>query len=192
MVVSCLVRRTLAVLAVLAVLALLGALATGAAGAAPPGGATPAAPLGRSSHVAYGGCPAADVILTVTLPQRAFAPGQLVTYQVRLHNIGRRACGPSDGATPSATPVEALLGACAAIPVDIENAQGHNVYPGPQAIACPALLGPRLPAHRSVSATGTWDLRQGAGRPALRAVPVPRGTYQLVVDDEVRLPIVLP
>ena len=188
MVVSCLVRPTPLLLAVAALSA---ALATGTAGAAPPGAVPSAAALSRSAHVAYGGCPAADVVLTVTLGERTFAPGQLVTYQVRLRNLGRRACGPRDGATPSASPVRTLLGACSAIPVDIEDPQGRNVFPGPQAIACPALLGPRLPARRSVTATGTWDQRQDAGRPALRAAPVPPGTYRLVVDDEVRLPIVL-
>ncbi len=188
MVLCCLMRRALLVLAVPA---LLGALATGTAGTATRSAASTAGPLSRSAHVAYEGCPAADVVLTVTLPYRTFAPGQLVTYQVRLHNLGGRACGPSDGATPSASPVGTLLGACSALPVDIENAQGRNVFPGSEAVACPALLGPRLPARGNVTATGTWDQRQGAGRPALRAVPAPRGTYHLVVDDEVRLPIVL-
>ena len=85
-----------------------------------------------------------------------------------------------------------LLGACSEIPVDVENARGGDVYPGPQAIACPALLGPRLRAHQTRPVTGTWDQVQGAGRPTLRATPVPRGTYRLVVDGKVELPIVLP
>jgi hypothetical protein len=180
-------RRALLALAAPAVSAVL---VTGAA-AASPGGQTTAAPLSRSVHVAYGGCPARDVILTVTVPRRAFAPGQLVTYQVGLHNLSGRGCGPVDGASPSG-PVTALLGPCSEIPVDIVNARGLVVDPGPQAIACPALLGPRIPAHGRVSTTGTWDQRQGAGRPALRATPVPRGMYHLVVDDKVSLPIVLP
>jgi len=189
---SCMVHRALCALCALATLA---TGVTGAVAAAPPGAApaaAPAAPVSRSAHVAYGGCPAGDVILTVTLPRRVFAPRQLVTYQVSLHNRSARACGPRHGPTPSGSPVKALLGACSEIPVDIEDARGLDVYPGPQAIACPELLGPRLPAHQTVSTTGTWDQMQGGGRPALRATPVQRGTYHLVVDNTVRLPIVLP
>jgi hypothetical protein len=182
-------RRALLVLAVLATPA---GLPSGAvAGAAAPTPATSPA-LSRSAHVAYGGCPAGDVTLTVTLPRRAFAPRQPVTYQVSLHNRSGRACGPAAGRTaPNGAPVQALLGPCSALPVDIEDAGGFDVDPGPQAIACPALLGPRLPAHHTVSVTGTWDQVQGSGRPALRATTVHRGTYDLIVDHAVRLSIVL-
>ena len=188
------VRRALVVLVVVLVVSASfvtpGAPAQAAIAAAPM--TAPAAMVSRSTPVAYGGCAAGDVVLTVTLSRRVFAPRQLVTYGVSVHNRSMRACGPSDGPAPSRGPVNDLLvGACSQIPLEIENAQGLDVYPGPQAIACPALLGPRLSPHQTVRTTGTWDQVQGSGRPALRPTTVPRGTYHLVVDHTIRLPIVL-
>lgn len=188
------VRRVpLAVAAVAAALVTLVAAPTRGAVAAAPAApaAAPAALVSRSAPISYGRCPAGDVILTVTLSRQAFAPRQLVTYGVSLHNRSKRACGPSGGPAPSSRPVQGLLGACSEIPVEIEDPRGLDVYPGPEAIACPALLGPRLPAHQTVSTTGDWNQMQGAGRPALRATTVPSGTYQLIVDHTIRLPIVL-
>ncbi len=46
------------------------------------------------------------------------------------------------------------------------------MYPGSEAISCPALLGPSLRAHQTLTAPGTWDQTQGGGRPGW----VARGT----------------
>lgn len=157
-----------------------------------PGRASAAAPsISRTAHIAYASCPARQVVLTVTVPRRAFAPGQPVAYRVSLHNLSAQTCGPAGSPTQDTNPLTTLLGPCGAVPLAIEDARGVDVYPGSEAISCPALLGPSLGAHRTLTARGTWDQTQGGGRPARVATLVPRGTYHLVVAGRVRVPISL-
>ncbi len=77
------------------------------------------------------------------------------------------------------------------IPVVIENARGIDVYPGPDAIGCPALLGPPLAAHATMSTTGNWDQTGGGLRPARIATLVPAGRYRIVIAGKVALPLTL-
>jgi len=157
-----------------------------------PGLASAAAPsISRTAHIAYGRCPARQVVLTVTVSRRAFATGQPVTYRVSLHNLSARTCGPAGSPTQETNSLTTLFGPCGALPLAIEDARGIDVYPGSEAISCPALLGPSLGAHRTLTAAGTWDQTQGGGRPARAATPVPRGTYHLVVAGKVSVPISL-
>jgi len=157
-----------------------------------PGRASAAAPsISRTAHIAYASCPARQVVLTVTVPRRAFAPGQPVAYRVSLHNLSAQTCGPAGSPTQDTNPLTTLLGPCGALPLAIENARGVDVYPGSEAISCPALLGPSLGAHRTLTARGTWDQTQGGGRPARVATLVPRGPSPLAVPAKVRVPISL-
>ena len=112
---SCMVLSRLVggALLALAVPALPVTLATGAAGAAPPSARPRRAPPPRSA--APPTSPTGDVRRGMSasrsrLPQRVFAPRQLVTYQVSLHNLSGRACGPAHGVTPSAEPRDAAAG----------------------------------------------------------------------------------
>ncbi len=171
-------------LAALAALAAYAAVPAAGASAGADGG-----PVTRSAHVPYGGCPARDITLRAMVQHRSYAPGQRVTFEVSLHNNSALTCQPTTGAPRALT--SGLIGPCSRFPVVIDNARGFDVYPGPQAYLCPDLRSPTLQPHQTLSATGTWDQRQGSGRPALRATPVPRGTYHLMVAQTLSVPIVL-
>jgi hypothetical protein len=157
----------------------------------------------RSAHIAYENCPAQDVVLSVSVPRHTYAIGQPVTYRVSLHNeSGRRCSVPGSQASsllPNAsasslnvTQLGFLLGPCSPLPLTIENAKGVEVFPGPEAISCPAFQGPPLAAHTTISTTGTWDQMVGGGlRPARVATPAPAGLYRIKVGSKVSVPITL-
>ena len=139
----------------------------------------------------YGNCPTGSVVVSVTVPTKSFAPGEPVPYRVTLTNRGTRACGST---IPAGLPIHTLtglLGRCGPLPLHIVNARGIAVYPPFEAILCPLLLGPRLRAHQTLAATGSWNQMQGGGRPARVASLVPRGTYHLVIAGKVSVPLVL-
>ncbi len=139
----------------------------------------------RSAHIGYLSCPAPTVLLTVTIQARAFAPGQLVTYRVSLHNPSRATCGTPGRTFPTSQTmpnfVAGLLGACGELSVAIYDAKGTNVYPGPVAYGCPMIVGPSIAPGLTIATTGTWQPAgsRGAGR------------YRLVIDGKVTLPIVI-
>ncbi len=179
--------------------------ATSPAAAAAPAAdyATTTSPtVTRSAHVAYAGCPAKDVVLSVSVDHHTFVMGQLVTYRVSLHNLsGQRCSVPGDQSTPrqpngndsslGGGPLGFLLGPCSPLPVAIDNANGVDVFPGLQAISCPALLGPPLGAHATLSTTGTWNQMEGGLRPARIATPAPAGRYRIVVAEKVSVPVTI-
>ncbi len=84
-----------------------------------------------------------------------------------------------------------LLGRCGPLPLHILNAHGVAVYPPFEAILCPLFIGPRLRAHQTLAATGSWNQMLGGGRPARVASLAPRGTYHLVIAGKVSVPLVL-
>jgi hypothetical protein len=151
----------------------------------------------RSAHVAYEGCPAKDVVLSVSVNRHTFVTGQPVTYRVSLHNLsGQRCNAPGEQSPPQQSqlgggPLGFLLGPCSPLPVIIDNAKGVDVFPGPEAISCPAILGPSLAAHATISTTGTWDQMEGGLRPARIATPAPVGRYRIVVAGKVTVPITI-
>jgi hypothetical protein len=139
----------------------------------------------RSAHIGYLSCPAPDVLLTASIQEGPFAPGQLVTYRVSVHNLARTACGTPGRTFPTVptTPNFALglLGPCGELSVVIYNAEGTNVYPGPVAFSCPMIVGPRIAPGQTIATTGMW---QPTGSPG-------PGSYRLVIDGKVTLPIVI-
>jgi hypothetical protein len=144
----------------------------------------------RSAHVAYEGCPASHVLLTASIQAGAFAPEQLVTYQVTLRNLGNAPCDSSqaDSFRGALGPGAMLLGPCAPLSVDIQNARGVDEYPGADAISCPAFFGPVLAPHHTLHTTGNWDQRRDLvpGR-----AYVPEGHYRLVIAGKVSLPVTI-
>jgi hypothetical protein len=156
----------------------------------------------RSAHVAYEGCPAKDVVLSVSVNRHSFVTGQPVTYRVSLHNLSGLRCNvPGEQSPPQQPngndsslgggPLGFLLGPCSPLPVTVDNAKGVDVFPGPEAISCPAILGPSLAAHATLSTTGTWDQMEGGLRPARIATPAPVGRYRIVVAGKVTVPITI-
>ncbi len=159
----------------------------------PVGAASHPAPttISRSAHVAYAGCPAKDVELTVTLPTRTFGLGQNVHYQVRLHNLSATACRNGTPTHPELGPPGLQLGPCSSMPLSIENARNTQVFPDAGGLACPALLGPPLAPHATLRAIGTWDRVEGAVRAGHIPMPAPSGRYRLVIGRVVSVPFTL-
>ncbi len=162
-----------------------------AVGAPAPTSAAPVATITRSAPVAYGTCPARSVVVTVTVPTKPFRPGEIVQYQVTIRNRSGRTCGPDHGPIARAGDEPGIFGPCGPLPLRIVNTRGVAVYPPPEAIRCPAFLGPRLRGHQMLSAGGSWDQIQGGGRPARVGHLVPRGRYRLTVAGKVSVPLVL-
>jgi hypothetical protein len=169
----------------------LAVLAT--AGTDPAGAVTHRAPTtaSRSVHVAYAGCAAKDVELTVTLSARSYGLGQNVHYLVRLHNLSAKACSNGTPAHPELGPPALQVGPCSAMPLSIENVRGTQVFPDSGAFACPALLGPPLTPHGTLRATGTWDRVEGAFGPAHVPKAAPVGRYRLAIGRLVSVPFAL-
>jgi hypothetical protein len=153
--------------------------------------AAPNATITRSAPVAYGTCPARSVVVTVTVPAKPFRPGEIVQYQVTIRNRSGQTCGPDHGPVARVGDEPGIFGPCGPLPLRIVNTRGVAVYPPPEAISCPALLGPRLRGHQMLSAGGSWAQTQGGGRPARVVHQVPRGTYHLTIANKVSVPLVL-
>ncbi len=153
----------------------------------------------RSAHVAFENCNARHVILSVTVPRHAFTPGELVTYTVRLTNTGTATCGQAPAQIPQdlAQARHSLtVGPCGTLSTVVRNARGVNVYPGSVGESCPAEFGFRLGPHSSTSTTGSWNQTDFQGHGQGQASPTPSmqappGTYWLVVDQAVTLPVTL-
>ncbi len=157
---------------------------------APASAALSSATITHSAAVPYGSCPTGSVVVSVTVPTRHFVPGERVPYRVTLTNRGTRACGSTVGGVRTHS-LAGLLGQCGPLPLHIVNARGVAVYPPFEAILCPMFIGPRLQAHQTLAAAGSWNQMQGGGRPARVASLVPRGTYHLVIAGKVGVPLVL-
>jgi hypothetical protein len=139
----------------------------------------------RSARIGYLSCPAPDVLLTATIQARPFAPGQLVTYRVSVHNLARTTCDTPGRTFPTVTTVPnfalGLLGPCGELSAVIYDAAGTNVYPGPVAYGCPMIVGPWVAPGQTIVTTGMWQ-------PAGSRSP---GRYTLVIDGKVTLPIII-
>src|SRR6516225_10211810 len=172
------------------------ALAAAAAGVgSAPAGASPPRTITRSTTVSYAGCPAGAVTLSLRVPRNPVPAGTPVRVAVTLHNASPRACGPN-GSTVTITGApslrSALLNPCGALHLAIDDERNVQVYPPFEAIACPVLVAPKLEGGSSVTALETWNqIIGGAGRPARRPQPAPRGAYHVVVGTALRAPIVL-
>jgi hypothetical protein len=178
---------------VLGLAALVLAESSAAAGAATQ--RAPTAPS-RSAHVAYQGCAAKDVELTVTLSARTYGLGQNVRYMVRLHNRSATRCpgeeAPAVSVLPGPSgPGSLEFGRCGSLPMSIRNTHGAQVFPDTGAIACPMMIGQALAPHATLRFSGTWDRVEGGLRPTRIPRPAPPGRYRLVIDGVVSLPFTL-
>jgi hypothetical protein len=157
--------------------------------------AAPSSTTSRSASIAYPGCPAGTVTLTVTVRRSPVPRGLPVRYVVALRNTRPQTCGPAHAITtlgPGGLSGSTLLTACGALPVVIENSRGEQVYPPFEAVMCPYLLPPKLEGKTTVTASLSWNQMEGGGRPARRAQLAPGGTYRVVVAGVPRASFVLP
>jgi hypothetical protein len=169
-------------------LAVLTAVAPTAAYAA----AAERATITRSAHVAFAGCNAQHVILSVTAPTRSFTPDEPVTIKVRLTNTGSTTCGgPLAQHVPQARQT-LTIGPCGTMPLVVRNHAGVEVYPGPTVFHCPMETGFQLGPHSTARATATWseaaDIEFDSGQ---APKPAPPGIYRLSVDRAVTVPVTL-
>jgi hypothetical protein len=157
--------------------------------------AAPLSTTSRSASIAYPGCPAGAVTLTVTVPRAPVPRGVPVRYVVALRNTRPQTCGPAQAITTlgaGGLSGSTLLTTCGALPVVIENSRGEQVYPPFEAVMCPYLLPPKLEGRTTVTASRSWNQMEGGGRPARRAQLAPSGTYRVVVGGVPRAIFVLP
>lgn len=162
---------------------------------APDTSQTPAGPtITRSAHIRFQNCNAQHITLSVTVPRHAFTPTQPVPYTVRLRNTGSTACGGGSLPQQSApTRRQLMVGPCGPLTMEIRNATGVDVYPGPVVYFCPNETGVRLGPHSSASSTETWNQSEAlgsSGQPA-KVQHAPPGAYRLTVDRAVTVPVTL-
>jgi hypothetical protein len=146
----------------------------------------------RSAHVAFENCNARQIILSVTVPRRAFTSGQPVTYTVRLRNTGSTTCGTQLARGVPQARHQLTVGPCGPLPLEVRNARGVDVYPGPAVFHCPEETGFELGPHSQAQAIGSWSQAAYLGSPsdpqARQASP---GSYRLTVDQAVTVPLTL-
>jgi hypothetical protein len=171
------------------------ALACAGVLAALPAGASthrhhPARPvLSRSAHVAFGSCPAADVVMQVTLSRLTFTAAQPVNVRVTISDVGPAGCSFSGSGPVTAAGAPALqyIGPCGVTGLEFDNARGADVWPGSVAYGCPMLMGRQLLSGTHMVANGSWNQQEnpsGHGR-------APRGNYRLKVGGHLFFTIVL-
>jgi hypothetical protein len=144
----------------------------------------------RSAHVAFDGCSAKSLTLTVRVTTWS-GTSVPVRYEVVVHNGGGTPCGATFRNDPLAAR-QFRVGPCSPMPATFVNAFGVDVYPGPQIYMCPEIAGPYIAPHATVTATGSWPgteylVTPGGPEPHL----APPGAYTLVVDDAVKVPFTL-
>ena len=144
----------------------------------------------RSAHVAFDGCAAKDLTLTVSV--RAGSERSVpVRYDVVVHNNGSTPCGAAFRSNPAARRLR--VGPCSSMPATFVNAFGVDVDPGAQVYMCPDIAGPYIAPHATVTATGTWPGTEYLATPVgTESLPAPPGAYKLVVDNAVEVPFLLP
>ncbi len=117
----------------------------------------------------------------MSLNRRVFGPGQAVRFRVRLRNLGSIPCGYAAGQNPVQVRQPFRVGPCSSLPLLVRDQRGNQVYPGAEAISCPAIFEPVLAPHGSLTAVGTWSRTEGGLRPARTPTEAPAGDYHLIV-----------
>jgi hypothetical protein len=149
-------------------------------------------PVTRSAHVAFDGCSAKNLTLTVSLPAGS-SSSVPVRYDVTVHNGGNTACGAAFRRDPPFAR-QFRVGECSAMPATFVNAFGVDVYPGSQVVMCPMFAGPYIAPHSTVTTTGIWPGSEYLAVPggiSPKSQTAPPGKYSLVVDHAVDVPFTL-
>lgn len=168
----------------------------------PAQAATPAKPvtITRSAHLAFEGCNARHIVLTVTVQSKPFPSDKPVTLAVRLANTGGTPCG-TPANQHAALPAHRSLnvGPCGNLSLVVRTTQGTDVFPGKAVFFCPEERGVGIGAHSTVRTTADWDLvayttsatsatsPQGPPQPG----HAPPGRYRVTVAGVVSVPITL-
>ena len=138
--------------------------------------------LDAVGSVKFWECPSKTTQMLVAVNTVTLHPGDALTITFIIKNTGSKTCNytaPYAGAAPGPTSTTLQAGPCGSIGYEITTARGHEVWPGPQLVNCPALGFAQLAPGATVSGTGTWN--QDAPNTDRR---VSRGKYIVIVDDK--------
>lgn len=133
-------------------------------------------------HVRFWECPSKTTQMLVGVNTLTLHPGSTLTMTFLVKNGGTSSCNytaPYAGAAPGPTSTSLQAGPCGSIGFEVETTRGHEVWPGPQLLNCPALGFAQLAAGATVSGTGSWN--QDKPNSSTRVAP---GTYKVVIDNK--------
>jgi hypothetical protein len=134
-------------------------------------------PLVKSGRIALGNCSAATVTLRVLIARTSFSSTQPVNVLAVARNEGEVACtygGSGHG--------NQIIGPCGSFSLNVVDATGTSIWPGPVAYSCPMMTSTHLVPGARVTAFGIWPKRIVS---RASSVPAPNGTYKLVIANTV-------
>lgn len=143
---------------------------------------SPAPKLDAVGNVKFWECPSKTTKMLVALNTLTLHPGSTLTITFIIRNTGTMSCNytaPYAGITPGPTTSALQAGPCGSIGYEIATSHGHEVWPGPQLVHCPALGFAQLAPGATVSGTGTWN--QDEPNTDRRVSP---GKYTVIVDNK--------
>ena len=138
--------------------------------------------LDAVGNVKFWECPSKTTRMLVAVNTLTLHPGSTLDITFIIKNTGTKSCNytaPYVGVAPGPTSTTLQAGPCGSVGYAITTAHGHEVWPGPQLVNCPALGFAQLAPGATVSGTGTWN--QDKPNTNKR---VPPGKYTLVVDNK--------
>jgi hypothetical protein len=138
--------------------------------------------LDAVGNVKFWECPSKTTRMLVAVNTLTLHPGSTLDITFIIKNTGTKSCNytaPYAGVAPGPTSTTLQAGPCGSVGYAIANSRGHEVWPGPQLVNCPALGFAQLAPGATVSGTGTWN--QDKPNTSTR---VPPGKYTLVVDNK--------
>jgi hypothetical protein len=138
--------------------------------------------LDAVGSVKFWECPSKTTQMLVAVNTLTLHPGDTLTITFVVKNTGTTSCNytaPYAGVAPGPTSTTLQAGPCGSIGYEIAGSRGHEVWPGPQLVNCPALGFAQLAPGATVSGTGSWN--QDKPNSDRRVSP---GTYTLIVADK--------
>jgi hypothetical protein len=141
-----------------------------------------AAKLSAVGNVKFWECPSKTTKMLVAVNTLTLHPGSTLSVTFIIKNTGSKPCNytaPYAGVAPGPTSATLQAGPCGSVGYAITTSRGHEVWPGPQLVNCPALGFAQLAPGATVSGTGTWN--QEKPNTDRRVSP---GKYVLVVDNK--------
>jgi hypothetical protein len=167
---------------VLAALVLPGALPATAKSSTTTTHRASAPKLNAVGNVKFWECPSKTTRMLVAVNTLTLHPGSTLTITFIIKNTGTKSCNytaPYAGVAPGPASTTLQAGPCGSVGYAITTSRGHEVWPGPQLLNCPALGFAELAPGATVTGTGTWN--QDKPNTDRRVSP---GTYVLVVDNK--------
>jgi hypothetical protein len=143
---------------------------------------TSAPKLDAVGNVKFWECPSKTTRMLVAVNTLTLHPGSTLDITFIIKNTGTTSCNytaPYASVAPGPTSTTLEAGPCGSIGFEIATSRGHEVWPGPQLVNCPALGFAQLAPGATVTGTGTWN----QDKPNTDK-PVSPGKYTLIVDDK--------